>query len=266
MPAPQVGEVVDGYEFLGGNPNDQNSWAEWGPGTRSLPDGSIVKDGPRGGMTVLRQGAKAGASGGADPQAQFDNSRQTLKLIDDAKSKVNWFSTGQLGRWGRGEKADVGRKGGWGGSPGYELEESFMPLRARIKLQAAAALKSQGVSLNPISNTDAASLEAMQGSLDVGRKQDGINKTLGDVRAITGRLQKGLTNDNPYDVAQDARPSIPQGAVYRGADGKLYTNTRGAPPEGGRQPAAPTRPAATPTRTTRPSGVIRYDRNGNRIP
>ena len=23
---PQVGEVIDGYEFLGGNPADQNNW------------------------------------------------------------------------------------------------------------------------------------------------------------------------------------------------------------------------------------------------
>jgi hypothetical protein len=230
MPAPRVGEIVDGYEFLGGNPNDKNSWAEWGPGTRSLPDGSIVRDGARGGLTVLRQGGAGGSSGssGVDPQAQFDNNRQTLKLIDDAKKKVNWFSTGQLGVMGRGQRTDTGRKGGWGGSPGYELEESFMPLRARIKLAAAAALKAQGVSLNPISNTDAASLEAMQGSLDVGRKEAELNTTLGDVRGVISRQQKGLDKSNPYDLAQDQPATVPQGALFRGPDGKLYTNTRGA--------------------------------------
>ena len=204
-------------------------------GQRAWWDGKKLTPLDASGMPVAAGGPVA-----PDPQAQFDDARQTMKLIDDAEGRVNFFSTGMLGRFGRGEKLGTGdRKGGWAGSPGYELEEAFMPLRARIKLQNAAAAKAQGVNLAPMSNTDAASLEATLGSLDVGRSEQSIKTTLGDVRAITARRQRGLTRDNPYDQARDAGPSIPYGALFRGVDGKLYTNTRGAPAVGARKPPAP---------------------------
>lgn len=204
--------MPQGYEVNG--PNGERGW--WDGKNITLLDSNGLKAAPGGGNAA------------PDPQAQFEDARQTLKLIDDAKGKVNWFSTGQLGRWGRGERTDQGRKGGWGGSPGYELEESFMPLRARIKLQNAAAAKSQGVSLAPMSNSDAASLEATLGSLDVGRDQDAIKATLGDVRETTIKRQKGLAAVNPYDLSRDTPATVPQGALFRGPDGKLYRNTRGA--------------------------------------
>lgn len=232
-----------GYEIT--NENGQRGW--W--------DGKKVTLLDANGMPLPAQGA---ASVAPDPQAQFEDARQTMKLIDDAQRDVNFFSTGMLGRWGRGEKLGTGeRKGGWAGSPGYELEEAFMPLRARIKLQNAAAAKSQGVNLSPMSNTDAASLEATLGSLDVGRDEKAIRATLGDVRAITARRQRGLTRDNPYDQARDGGPSIPQGALFRGVDGKLYTNTRGAPPVGARRDP-PTAPRGGPVQGGRgglPPGV-----------
>ena len=202
-----------GYEIT----NDKGERAWW--------DGKKVTPLDANGVQVPAGG---GSNAAPDPQAQFEDARQTLKLIEDARGKVNWFSTGQLGRWGRGERTDQGRKGGWGGSPGYELEESFMPLRARIKLQNAAAAKGQGVSLAPMSNSDAASLEATLGSLDVGRDEKSIRTTLRDVRATTTKRQKGLTTDNPYDLGRDAPATVPQGALFRGPDGELYTNTRGA--------------------------------------
>lgn len=68
---PQVGAIEDGYRFKGGDPSKQESWEPvgpkaapaWGAGAMELPDGSIVRYGPRGGATVLK---KPGGGGGDD--------------------------------------------------------------------------------------------------------------------------------------------------------------------------------------------------------
>lgn len=68
---PQVGAIEDGYRFKGGDPSRQESWEPvgpkaapaWGAGAMELPDGSIVRYGPRGGATVLK---KPGGGGGDD--------------------------------------------------------------------------------------------------------------------------------------------------------------------------------------------------------
>ena len=68
MAGPTQGEVYDGYRFLGGDPKDQNNWEqaapvaapEYGNGAQKLPNGDIVRYGPRGGLTVLQQGGGDG--------------------------------------------------------------------------------------------------------------------------------------------------------------------------------------------------------------
>lgn len=62
----QPGDFVDGYEFIGGDYKDKANWKDWGAGTRKLPDGSVVRDGPKGGMQVLKKG-----SGGPDGGPQI---------------------------------------------------------------------------------------------------------------------------------------------------------------------------------------------------
>lgn len=84
MAGPNVGDVIDGYEFLGGNPNDQKSWAFWGEGVRSLPDGSIVKEGPRGGLNVLRQGNRTSAGGLPDVKEFQSKAAAQSVLMDQA--------------------------------------------------------------------------------------------------------------------------------------------------------------------------------------
>lgn len=59
----QVGDVVDGYEFIGGDYRDRTNWKDWGQGARKMPDGSIVRDGPKGGLQFLRK-APSGEGGG----------------------------------------------------------------------------------------------------------------------------------------------------------------------------------------------------------
>lgn len=69
MAGPTQGEVYDGYRYMGGDPKSEASWqqaapvdvsAEWGSGARRLPNGSIERVGPRGGVTVI------GTAPGAD--------------------------------------------------------------------------------------------------------------------------------------------------------------------------------------------------------
>lgn len=73
MAGPAVGQIVDGYRFNGGDPNNQASWEpvggggsseDWGPGTRVLPNGAVIAEGPRGGIRVLREATMVS---GADP-------------------------------------------------------------------------------------------------------------------------------------------------------------------------------------------------------
>lgn len=83
MAAPRKGEIVDGYEFLGGDPSDQRSWQQWGPGARSLPDGSVVRDGPRGGLQWLR---KAEQGQGGEPLREFEiNAAGRATLMDEGQ-------------------------------------------------------------------------------------------------------------------------------------------------------------------------------------
>lgn len=62
MAGPAVGEIQDGYRFKGGNPANQDAWEQvepvdvsdqWGAGARQLPNGTIERVGPRGGVSVI---------------------------------------------------------------------------------------------------------------------------------------------------------------------------------------------------------------------
>lgn len=73
--APEVGTVEGGYRFKGGDPASESSWEqvapiaapEYGPGAQRLPNGSVVRYGPRGGMdTIVSASAAQQAAAGED--------------------------------------------------------------------------------------------------------------------------------------------------------------------------------------------------------
>lgn len=82
---PEVGTVLDGYRFKGGDPAQESSWEqvapipapEYGPGAQRLPNGAVVRYGPRGGMDTLvsaaqaSTGDKGSALVGAEARARF---------------------------------------------------------------------------------------------------------------------------------------------------------------------------------------------------
>ncbi|MEW5685670.1 MAG: hypothetical protein AB1942_12190 [Pseudomonadota bacterium] len=78
-----VGDIVDGYEFMGGDYRDKANWQDWGEGARRLPDGSVVRNGPRGGMQFLR---KATTGQGGEPLREFEvNAAARAALMDEGQ-------------------------------------------------------------------------------------------------------------------------------------------------------------------------------------
>ncbi|PZQ53726.1 MAG: hypothetical protein DI570_23805 [Phenylobacterium zucineum] len=78
-----VGDIVDGYEFMGGDYRDRANWQDWGDGARKLPDGSVVRTGPRGGMQFLR---KATTGQGGEPLREFEvNAAARAALMDEGQ-------------------------------------------------------------------------------------------------------------------------------------------------------------------------------------
>lgn len=106
---PEVGTVLDGYRFKGGDPKQESSWEqvepiaapEYGPGAQRLPNGAVVRYGPRGGMDTIVSATQA-ASGngggaqssplvGADARARFminlgplEAAQRTMEQMDQA--------------------------------------------------------------------------------------------------------------------------------------------------------------------------------------
>lgn len=239
MPAPKVGEVVDGYEFLGGNPNDKASWAHWGAGVRSLPDGSIVRDGPRGGMQVLRQGSKGSTEGLPDIKEFQSKAAAQATLMDQSLTDYN-----------------AARRQGY--------EPTSWKNRAAMALESVplgGAFMADVIRDNPSERGRAAELAYTEGSL---RALTGAAATEGETRrnarnmfrqpgeseavepnkravrerfaATTKRIagpaymppEPGSSMDNPFVLTSQNRAQIPEGAYFKAGDGKVYRQQKGA--------------------------------------
>lgn len=81
-PPPDIGTVENGYRYKGGDPAQESSWeqvgvvdvsAEYGAGARQLPNGTIERIGPRGGVTKIASASSGvgDALVGADARARF---------------------------------------------------------------------------------------------------------------------------------------------------------------------------------------------------
>lgn len=91
MPGPTVGQVVDGYRFKGGNPNDRSAWeAVAGPSANSGPSAAVglsqgrVITGPRGGVRVV-----GGLS--QEERKEVSRSRTEAELVDTTLSDLMRF-------------------------------------------------------------------------------------------------------------------------------------------------------------------------------
>lgn len=81
---PEIGSVHDGFRFKGGDPSQESSWEQvepidvsstYGAGARQLPNGTIERVGPRGGVTKIASAAGGGgqSSGlvGAEARSRY---------------------------------------------------------------------------------------------------------------------------------------------------------------------------------------------------
>jgi hypothetical protein len=104
--APEVGAVIDGYRFKGGDPKQEASWEqteplpapEYGQGAMRLPNGAVVRYGPRGGMDTIVSAAQATAAGngsesspmvGADARARFMINLGPLQAAQDNMERMD---------------------------------------------------------------------------------------------------------------------------------------------------------------------------------
>lgn len=221
----QTGTAPDGTPvvFRGGRAVPQVE-DQWGPGAKQLPNGSVVRYGPRGGMEVLNRGPK-GAAGGAqqrapDPNA-FRRAKDSLAAIDDAKSRSNWLRTGLVG----------GLTQDWKGSPAYNLDKDLDTLKARAsfdELQAMRAASPTGGALGGIAVEELKMLQAAEANLDVGQGEGQLDKNLERVRASVKGRTPGLDMANPIPTKLAAdRDALPRGAYYVDAQGNVRRNDNG---------------------------------------
>lgn len=95
MAGPNQGEVYDGYRFMGGNPQDQANWqqaapvdvsAEYGAGARRLPNGTVERVGPRGGVTKIAEAAAGGEAVGKLTEDQGKSGGYARLMADAERS------------------------------------------------------------------------------------------------------------------------------------------------------------------------------------
>ena len=106
MAGPEVGTIEDGYRFKGGDPKQESSWeqvapidvsSDYGPGARRYPNGTLVRVGPKGGVTPITNTAAPAAGGsplvGADARARYmiglGPLQDAKKNFDEAEASGN---------------------------------------------------------------------------------------------------------------------------------------------------------------------------------
>lgn len=90
MPGPTVGQVIDGYRFKGGNPNDRGSWEPVAAApsgmTRNLDGSMMTPVGPRG-AAPRRVGGLTGRE-----QMSIQNARDEAALVESNLSDLETFA------------------------------------------------------------------------------------------------------------------------------------------------------------------------------
>lgn len=187
---------------------------------------------------------------------EYATSVDLLRRLNKAREMSRSFgATGFLGRVTAG--ASEGFYKGIGGTPGYNLDRMLLPVRSNEWIRNLTEMRQNsptGAAVGNPTEGEGKKLESTRGVLDVGQSGEQLRSEIDTLRAAILRRTPGLSPNNPIDLNDWDPRQIPQGAYFRGPDGKVYTNVAGAGAPWARKPAKPS--AATPaaSRAKRPSG------------
>lgn len=208
MPAPAIGTVIDGYRFMGGNPNDQKAWKRVDMAKAQPP--------------------APGQRPQIDPD-RFRREQDSLRSIEDAKGRTNWLRTGLIGGWTR----EIP------GSPAYNLDKDLEPLRSRTVLGEMAQMR-QGsavgaTGLGAMDRGEREMLAAAEGSLDIGQSEGQIDKNLDRLGSAIRARSPGVSRDNPIPIrGPEDMVGLPEGAWLRTPQGQIIQRRRNAQPQAGK--------------------------------
>lgn len=166
-------------------------------------------------------------------QAQFDDKRAQMERLARAKSKVNPFSTGLIG--GMLEKIP--------GSPAASLAADLAPLQSNEFISGSLELRQNsptGAGVGGQSDAEGRRFESRNMSFDIGMPTEDMRYGLDQLGKAYERHTPGLGVANPFSLEATSPDEIPEGAYFRGPDGKVYRQKKGAGDP--RRPATRTSP------------------------
>jgi hypothetical protein len=190
-------------------------------------EGQTATNPKTGQRVIFRDGQwrlATGATGGgkkAFPAESFRRASDTASAIDDAQRRTNVFRTGMIGGWTQGIP----------GSPAFNLDKDLDTLKARTAFDELAAMRKAsptGAALGAVSDTEMRLLQAAEANLDVGQSESQIDKNLGRMRQTVVARNPGVSIENPVDLNNIDPATLPDAAYFRGPDGVVYRQKRGA--------------------------------------
>lgn len=228
MAAPQVGAIIDGYKYLGGDPNSQENWQPVG-----IDEIAAAK------VEGATQGKINAKALGPPNQVEFNEAANQLKDLRGIRSSATGMlesiagpfaaNTGMIGAM------EAGSDGIWKGipgTPGYNLDKDLTTIRSRIMLSNLGKLQRNsptGASgLGQLSNQEGEALRSTVAALNVGLPAGQLRQNLDRVREDVILNNKGVNTSNPYDLSSgETRSHIPRGAFYKDAEGNIRRNDNG---------------------------------------
>lgn len=270
--APEVGTVMDGYRFKGGDPSQQGSWeqvapvdvsSEYGSGARRLPNGVIERVGPRGGVQRIASangGAESSPMVGADARARFMINLGPLQAAQANLERMDaeGYNPSSLQNTGASALEAVPFDGGWAarqfGGDDYNaynqaaktFEAAIMPIMSGAAVTPSEAQRLIRAALpQPGDSPEVLAQKAEQRRMMINAVAQGIGQPAPYENTTPGLDAQGLP-DYQGPVGREASDTPP--AISGAAPG--------APPAG---PAGPAAPGSDPDSPVDISGLSAQD-------
>lgn len=188
---------------------------------------------------------------------QFDDVKQGYKRLSEALPMTEpWDATGAMGGFESGEGAPAWSPiQGIGGTAGYNLNRKLTPVRANATIQNMLRLKGASptgsTGFGSLDKQEGVKLESTDATLDTRQSKSQLQAEIRRAQEAMIRHTPGLHQSNPIDLATMNPTDIPDGAYFKGPDGRIYSQKRGAgwPKAGAGPPDAD--PRATANRALR---------------